>query len=41
MTHGLLLNVADTVVVADQKDGVRVVECEKKQQAAAAAGGSS
>lgn len=41
VTHGLLLNVADAVVVADQKEGVRVVECEKKQQAAAAAGSSS
>jgi hypothetical protein len=41
VTHGLLMNVADAVVVADQKQGVRVVECEKKQQAAAAASGSS
>lgn len=37
VTHGLLQNVADAIVIADQKEGVTVVECEKQQQAAAAA----
>jgi ribose 5-phosphate isomerase len=41
VTHGLLLNAADALVIADQKEGVRVVECEKQQQAAAAAASSS
>jgi hypothetical protein len=40
VTHGLLLNVADAVVIADQKEGVTVVECEKQQPAAAAAAAS-
>lgn len=39
VTHGLLLNAADAVVIADQKEGVKVIECEK-QPAAAAAGSS-
>lgn len=41
VTHGLLLGVADVVVIADKKQGVSVVECEKQQQAAAAAAGAS
>jgi hypothetical protein len=36
VTHGLLLNVADAVVIADQKAGVTVVKCEKQQPATAA-----
>jgi len=44
VTHGLLLNVADAVVIADQKQGVQVVECTKQPQeqaAGTAASGSS
>lgn len=34
VTHGLLQNVADAVVIADQKEGVRVIECAAAAAAA-------
>lgn len=31
----MLLGAADAVVIADQQQGVKVVECDRQQQAAA------
>lgn len=37
VTHGLLLGVADAVVIADEQNGVKLVECTRHHQEAAAA----
>jgi ribose 5-phosphate isomerase len=41
VAHGLLLGAADAVVIADQQQGVTVVQCDRQQQAEAAARGHS
>lgn len=41
VAHGLLLDAADAVIIADQQQGVKVVECDRQKQAAAAASSSS